>query len=77
MDNIKNITDKNIVFFGCGGVAKAVLCYINKFFVVDPKKITIIDLLDYKSHPDVAYFLSQGATYRIENLNKKYKDILR
>ena len=42
---IKDITDKNIIFFGCGAVQKCILHYLDKYFKVDPNKMIIIDLI--------------------------------
>lgn len=71
-----DITNKNIVFFGCGGVAKAMFCYMNKFFKFDPKKVTIVDFNDYRNHPSVSNILKLGATYHISDLRKTYKKYL-
>ena len=45
LSNIKkiNITNKKILFFGFGGVAKCVLNYLNFYFDYDIKKIYIIE----------------------------------
>ena len=76
IERIKDITNKNILFFGCGAVAKAVICYINKFFIIDPKKVIIIDLIDNRNQPDVADLLARGATYQVSDLNKSYIEFI-
>jgi homospermidine synthase len=73
---IKNIEDKNIIFFGCGGVQKCIFHYLDKYFKVDPNKMLIIDLIDYRQHPDVKKWLNQGSKYLQVDINKEYKKII-
>ena len=73
---IKDITDKNIIFFGCGAVQKCILHYLDKYFKVDPNKMLIIDLIDYKLFPDVDKWIKQGTKYMICDINKEYKNII-
>lgn len=76
MANKIDISNKNIVLFGCGAVQKNNLHLIEKFFIINPNKMIIIDLIDYRNHPYVKNFIKRGCKYIIENINKEYKNII-
>ncbi len=74
---MKDISDKTIIIFGCGGVGKALLHYLDDFFVINPKKLILVDLIDYKNHIDVSKYINKGASYYILNINDEYKNIIK
>lgn len=61
---------KSLLLLGCGGVGKCFLWLLDRFIKIDPKKITIVDLIDYTDHPDVAAYIDKGAKYIVDDLNK-------
>lgn len=74
---MKDITDKVIVMFGCGAVTKSLLHLLNNFFIINPKKLIIIDLIDYRNHPVVKPYIEKGATYCVCDINKIYKETIK
>ena len=72
-----NIEDKNIVLFGTGAVGKSVLHYLEKFFKVDPERLYMYDLDDYKDHPLVKYWTDKGSTFMKRDVNKAYRGIMK
>lgn len=73
---IKNIEDKNIICFGVGAVQKCILHYLDKYFMINPHNLLLIDLLDYRTHPDVKKWLDRGAQYATVDINKEYTNII-
>jgi homospermidine synthase len=73
---IKNISDKHIILFGVGAVQKCILHYIDKYLNFNPINMLMIDLLDYRTHPDVKKWTDKGAQYVICDINKEYKRII-
>lgn len=65
-----------LIFFGCGAVAKSVLYLLDNFIKVNPKKMFIFDLKDYSNHPDVKKYIDKGATYKVIDLNVHYEKII-
>jgi len=88
-NNKINITDKKIIFFGCGAVAKCCLYYFSYFFIFDYKKVIIIDKLQReKDFPIIKYYLKKKSLFLnkeitednykefFDTLNLKEKDII-
>lgn len=71
-----NFQSKRIVFLGCGAVGKATLSVLLSFVQVLPVNVTIVDLLNYRSHPDVQWWLERGATYDQRDIRVHFKEIL-
>ena len=88
-NNKINITDKKIIFLGCGAVAKCCLYYFSNFFIFDYNKVIMIDkLIKEKYFPVVKYYLKKNALFLnkkitennckefLDSLNLKVKDII-
>jgi len=70
-NNKINITDKKIIFLGCGAVAKCCLYYFSYFFYFDYKKVIIIDKLQSeKDFPIVKYYLKNKSTFLVREVNE-------
>lgn len=71
-----DLSEKQMLFLGCGAVAKCVLGTLDKVARVNAANVKIVDLLDYRSHPDVAKWLRGGAEYVMVDIRKQYKALL-
>lgn len=71
------MNNKRVVFLGCGAVAKCVLGVLDAYISgVNPKRVTIVDVLDYTSHPDVAKWLERGAKYIVADIRRELETLL-
>lgn len=68
-----DIKKRQLYFFGTGAVAKTTIYYLNQFFLIDPKKITFFDLINYSSSPEIEHYLKLGSKFIVTDLNKTYK----
>jgi homospermidine synthase len=70
-NNKINITDKKIIFLGCGAVAKCCLYYFSYFFDFDYNKVIIIDKLNKeKEFPVVKYYLRKKSIFLVREVNE-------
>jgi homospermidine synthase len=88
-NNKINITEKKIIFLGCGAVAKCCLYYFPYFFDFDYNKVIMIDKINKeKYYPVIKYYLKKNALFLnrkitennckefLDALNLKEKDII-
>ena len=88
-NNSIDITDKKIIFLGCGAVAKCCLYYFSYFFNFDYKKVVIVDKLEReKEFPVVKHYLRKKSIFLVREVNEdnyieffkslklRYKDII-
>ena len=73
---LKDIQDKNIILFGVGAVQKCVLHYLEKYLIITPSNLLMIDLIDYRNDFDIKKWIDKGAKYIICDINKEYKTII-
>ena len=70
-NNRIDITDKKIIFIGCGAVAKCCLYYFSYFFNFDYKKVIIVDKLQReKEFPVVKHYLRKKSIFLVREVNK-------
>jgi homospermidine synthase len=71
-NNKIDITNKKIIFLGCGSIAKCCLYYFNYFFIFDYKNIIIIDKLKKeKNYPIVKYYLKKKSIFIEKEVTEK------
>ena len=70
-NNRIDITDKKIIFIGCGAVAKCCLYYFSYFFNFDYKKVIIVDKLQReKKYPVVKHYLRKKSIFLVREVNE-------
>jgi len=70
-NNRIDITDKKIIFLGCGAVAKCCLYYFSYFFNFDYKKVIIVDKLQReKEFPVVKHYLRKKSIFLVREVNE-------
>ena len=66
MEHKKTIFNGNILMIGCGAVAQCTLPLILKHLEIDPKKITILDMLDNRKN--IQEELKRGINYHVQKI---------
>ncbi len=70
-NNRIDITNKKIIFLGCGAVAKCCLYYFSYFFYFDYRKVIIVDKLEReKEFPVVKHYLKKRSIFIVREVNK-------
>ncbi len=70
-NNSIDITDKKIIFLGCGAVAKCCLYYFSYFFNFDYRKVIIVDKLEReKEFPVVKHYLRKKSIFIVREVNE-------
>ena len=70
-NNRIDITEKKIIFLGCGAVAKCCLYYFSYFFNFNYKNVTIVDKLQReKEFPVVKHYLRNKSIFLVREVNE-------